>query len=92
MSYLVTAPLVLAKDQEGHTHHRYQDAVIDWLSDEQASHLLAEGMVEKVDGGDGPPAKTAPKPEWVAFAVSKGADEAEANALNKPDLIDLYGE
>jgi hypothetical protein len=42
--------------------------------------------------GDEAPLRAAPKSDWVAYAVSKGADEAEANALNKPDLIDLYGE
>lgn len=35
----------------------------------------------------GPPAKSAPKGDWVAYAVSQGIDEAEANAMKKPDLI-----
>lgn len=38
------------------------------------------------------PAQVAPKSEWVAFAVSKGADEAEAESLTKAELIDLFGE
>ena len=96
MSYRVTAACVIAKDQGGHSHHFYEGAVVPWLSDAQAQHLLDENMVVEVSGGaeaaGGPPAKTALKEEWVAWAVSKGADEAEANALNKPDLIDLYGE
>jgi hypothetical protein len=97
MSYRVTAPCVIAKDQGGHSHHHYEGAGIPWLSDVQAQHLLDENMVVEVSGGEpasvgGPPAKTALKEEWVAWAVSKGADEAEANALNKPDLIDLYGD
>jgi hypothetical protein len=98
MSYRVTVPLVLARDKERKVHERYQDAVIDWLDDDQKRHFLEAALVEQVgsptvvDNDDGPPLKTAPKEDWVAFAVSKGADEAEANALNKPDLIDLYGE
>lgn len=31
------------------------------------------------------------KPEWVDYAVSKGADRAEAEGLTKPELIELYG-
>lgn len=54
MSYVVDAPLVLARDQEGRVHHRYQGAVIDWLSDEQAEHFLGLGLVHKV--GDEPAA------------------------------------
>jgi hypothetical protein len=105
MSYRVTAPCVIAKDQDGHSQHYYEGAVIPWLSDAQAAHLLDENMVAEVNGGSalglppgttisegGPPAKTALKDEWVAYAVSKGADEAEADGLTKPELIDLYGE
>lgn len=98
MSYKVTAPLVLAKDQDGHTHHRYEGAVIHWLNDEQAEHLVAEGMVEEVDGGEdveeaGPPAKSAPKQDWVDYAVDvHGADADEAGELTKQELIDEYGE
>lgn len=40
---------------------------------------------------DGVPAKTATKAEWVAYAVSQGVDEEEANALNLPDLAAKYG-
>lgn len=45
MSYVVTAPLVLAVDQDGHTHHVYKGGLIEWLSDEQARHFLGEGLV-----------------------------------------------
>lgn len=39
----------------------------------------------------GPPAKGASKTDWVAWAVSQGMDEAEANALKKDVLIKRYG-
>lgn len=94
MSYRVTGACVLAKDREGQTHHVYENGLISWLSDEQAKHLLDQKLVEEVDGAadDSPPAKTAPKADWVAFAVAKGADEAEAEGLTKQELQDLYGE
>lgn len=44
-------------------------------------------------GGGGPevPAKSASKEDWVAYAVSQGAAEADANAATKEQLIDQYG-
>ncbi|MDV7194612.1 hypothetical protein [Mycolicibacterium fortuitum] len=104
MSYIVDAPLVLARDQEGKVHHCYQGAVIPWLPADLAAHLLELGMVRKVsasepaeepkgesDEASGQPLRAAPKADWVDFAVSKGADRDEAEALNKQELIDLYG-
>ncbi|MFJ5143305.1 hypothetical protein [Streptomyces sp. NPDC088707] len=37
------------------------------------------------------PAKGAAKAEWVAFAVLQGAEQAEAEAVTKDDLIKVYG-
>ena len=54
MSYKVTAPLVIAKDQAGLNHHVYEGGVIPYLSDAQAEHFLAEGLVEKVGAKAGP--------------------------------------
>ncbi|MEV8623405.1 hypothetical protein [Streptomyces sp. NPDC051079] len=39
----------------------------------------------------GPPAKSAAKGDWVTWAVAQGADETEAEASTKTDLIDAYG-
>ncbi|MGQ9348943.1 hypothetical protein [Mycolicibacterium gilvum] len=102
MSYLVTAACVIAKDQEGKLAHRYEGDVISWLSDEQAAHFLENGLVEStskgVGGADpeseesdghGPPAKTAPKADWVDYAESKGYDRAEVEEMTKADIQDL---
>jgi hypothetical protein len=43
-------------------------------------------------GDDKPPARNAPKAEWVDHAVSKGADRAEAEAMNKEQLVDKFGD
>lgn len=54
--------------------------------------LLVEG--DAPDGEhdtDGPPAKSASKADWVAYAVAQGADEADADAQTKDDLIAAYG-
>lgn len=58
--------------------------------------LVDAPEVDDVDGddvdGDGPiPAKSANKDAWVAYAVSKGATEDDAEAATKDDLIAAYG-
>lgn len=89
MTYTVTAPLVIARDKDGHNHHVYEGGVIDWLGPEQKEHFLAEGLVS--EGGrseEDAPAKSAAKPVWVDFAVSKGYSREEAEDMNKDDLIE----
>lgn len=38
------------------------------------------------------PAQSAPKAEWVAYAVAQGATEADLADATKADLIDRYGD
>ena len=89
MSYKVIAPLVLAKDPEGKTHHVYEGGVIQWLSPEQEKHLLNTGLVVKLGGQTSPelpgdvgddvldkPKQAAPKASWVEYAVN-GAPAGE---------------
>ena len=37
------------------------------------------------------PAKTAPKSEWVAYAVAQGEDESKAESMTKADLVETFG-
>ncbi|HYF71335.1 MAG TPA: hypothetical protein VD864_00865 [Nocardioides sp.] len=37
------------------------------------------------------PADSASKPDWVAYAVTRGATEDDANSATKNELIELYG-
>lgn len=73
MSYVVIAPLVIARDETGQNHHVYQGGVIEWLSPEQEQHFLAEGLIKELSeddvGEDGKPLRAATKPvlvEWLA--------------------------
>lgn len=102
MSYKVVAPLVLAKDSEGKTHHRYEGDVIQWLSPEQAQHFLGLGLVVEVNGHTPPaadaggpavekPKQVAPKADWVDFAVASGLTADEAEAMTKAELIEQFG-
>lgn len=44
-----------------------------------------------VAAAGGRPARAAAKDEWVAYAVSQGAEQDEADALSKADLVATYG-
>lgn len=37
------------------------------------------------------PKPTAPKGDWVAYAISRGADSDAAAEMTKADLVDQYG-
>lgn len=39
----------------------------------------------------GPPAKSAAKAHWVAWAIASGADRADAESATKDELITIYG-
>ncbi len=50
---------------------------------------VGDGQAPSGQGGGGDlPRKTALKPEWVAAAVARGVDPAEADALTKEELIE----
>lgn len=38
----------------------------------------------------GPPAKSAAKAEWVAYAVSQGVEQDEAEGLKRDELVALF--
>jgi len=37
------------------------------------------------------PARSASKAEWIAYAVTQGADQADAEQLTKEQLTEQYG-
>jgi hypothetical protein len=60
----------------------------------QFPRTLAGAYVTIDDPTDPAPAapnKSATKAEWVAYAVSVGADADEAEAATRDDLIETYG-
>lgn len=102
MSFQVVAPLVLARDQGGHTHHIYRNDVIPWLSDAQREHFLAEGLVVEVDDAadepaDGDDADEVPDTSWRrdeidAWAAALDPPLDTAFAANKADALALIDE
>jgi cytochrome c oxidase cbb3-type subunit 2 len=49
IGYRVLAPLVLAKDEKGLVHHKYEGSVINWLSEDQASQWVSGGLVQPIE-------------------------------------------
>lgn len=49
------------------------------------------GGTEPAAGAATAPAAHAPKADWVAYAVSRGATDVDANGLTKQQLVDKYG-
>lgn len=60
----------------------------DAASAQPDQHLVVSG---ESASDDSKPLRAAPKADWVDYAVANGADPDEAEALNKSELIDLYG-
>ncbi|MCX5362881.1 hypothetical protein OG864_29725 [Streptomyces sp. NBC_00124] len=54
--------------------------------DEESPHTT-----ETEDGPATAPARSASKAEWIAYAVSQGADQADAEQLTKEQLTEQYG-
>lgn len=96
MSYRVTAPLVVAKDEKGADVYLYEGAPVpDNVTGEQLTRLAADGMIaghSPGGSGDARPAQAEVKAAWVDFAVTRGADRGEAEAATKQDLVDRYGD
>lgn len=78
MTFVVDAPLVLARDQAGRVHHCYAGAVISWLSDEQRKHFLDLGLVHEVG--------EVQADEERSVALESGGSKPDSEAT-KPDLI-----
>jgi hypothetical protein len=88
-------PKVVAPEIHGAIDQRVapgEVAVDDPDAQEAKETAHTEATVLEEGGEVERPAKSANKPEWVAYAVSQGADPAEAEATNKDDLIATYGD
>ena len=78
-------------DQAAVTYCQRRGYTVEPLDESES--LAAEGDQDAEPQGDGTdrPKDYAPKPEWVAFAVSRGLDKAEAEAATKEQLIAQHG-
>lgn len=98
--HVSVAPLTLVQRSNGTTQYVYlhQVAPTDALPGD-LDRLVAEGYLARVETPDtlvqpsvvSMPAKSAPKADWVAWAVSQGASEETAKAAKKEELVGSYG-
>jgi hypothetical protein len=100
--YAVTAPLVVARLEDGSVRYLYENATVP-TSD------LAKGELARLrDGGfiaateeprpaaakpAGPPARNGSRDDWAAYALTLGATEADLEGQTRDyirDLVDLH--
>lgn len=101
-NHTVTAPLVVLRQQDGSRVHLYQGAPVpDTADSEHVDQLVELGMLGKAEtavaaaSGEapaGPPAKSASKADWEAYARSQGATDADLDGATKDDIVAIYGD
>lgn len=69
-----------------------EDDVPEWAAKQIGDHAWADDDANDGEGDGSAPAKGAPKADWIAYAVSQGADEADAEAMTKEELVTTYGD
>ena len=57
----------------------------------EASAVGVPALAEQDIPGEGAPKPSAPKGDWVAWAVSCGVSDDEANSMSKAELMERYG-
>jgi hypothetical protein len=73
------------------------DAAVDIVAarvvpESQPAVVIVPETVSESGEPSGPPAKSAPKADWEAYARSQGATDADLEGQTKDDLIAAYGD
>lgn len=100
MTYIVTVPLVqVATAPKGVAVQVMKGGPVPTnITEEALANLIDLGYVEEaaevaeVEEPSGPPAKSASKGEWEAYARSQGATDEDLDGVTKDDLVTTYGE
>lgn len=81
------------KAQEALETRVAEAVLVEHVPANEVPAIVAEHRGEtEPDAAHERPAKSHPKPEWVAFAIAQGMDPAEADAASKKDLIERFGD
>lgn len=89
--------MVIAMDMPlpEHIAQRLIKGQITRVNEDGTPYTVIGGVPGPVGPVPGPPltepARTALKPDWVGWAVVRGAKPEEAEAMTKNDLIEKYG-
>jgi hypothetical protein len=90
--YTVTVPLIQVATNDGVAVQVTKGGPVPSnVTDEALTNLIELGYVEKAESSDGPPAKSASKGDWEAYARTQGATDEDLDGVTKDDLIALYG-
>jgi hypothetical protein len=100
MSYVVTAPLVIATAVNGSQHHLYQGSPIpDYIGKDEIKRLADDGHIaqtEDAPADEAPvferPAGNASLEAWTAYVLeSDQASEDEIKGMSRDELREKYG-
>lgn len=96
-AYKVTGPLATPYLEDGARIYIYEGGILpDGLREGEVERLVDLGLVEETDVAPedeaGPPAKSASKADWEAYARSQGASDDDLEGQTKDDLIASYGD
>lgn len=100
-TYVSAVPLAMVRTIDGGYRNVYRDEEVAGaaVDPDNLERLVRKGfLVEKdetsddSDGSEGPPAKSANKAAWEAYARSQGATDEDLDGTSKDDLIAAYGD
>jgi hypothetical protein len=97
-TYQVTGPLATPYLEDGSRVYLYEGALLpDGLREGEVERLVDLGLAGEVEitdesADDGPPAKSASKGDWEAYARSQGATDDDLDGVTKDELIASYGD
>lgn len=95
-TYVSAVPLTMVRLVDGGYRNVLEGDQIagEAVDPDDLKRLVRKGfLVEKDDDQPaGPPAKSAPKGAWEAYARSQGATDEDLDGVTKDDLVATYGE
>lgn len=96
MSYVVTAPAAVVRNEDGSVRYLYAGAPVPSgglfkgeLARLRDGGFIAEVTSEKVSQQAGPPARNASTEAWAAYALTLGATEADLADKSRDYIRDL---
>lgn len=95
--YTSAVPLTMVRTVEGSYSNVLQDEQIpgEIVHPDDLKRLVRKGFLVEVEATEepsGPPAKSASKGDWEAYARSQGATDEDLDGATKEDLVATYGE
>jgi hypothetical protein len=87
----VTGSLVIAKGTDGRGQYAYGGDTLDWLSDEQAAHLLRHKLVEPIDADAQAATTAAVDAPAQPLDPDRDAEDSDAPAADSDAVAECIG-